>query len=78
MRDGAPLPGVSPADVVVRLALRVFGQLQPNRVGEVLDYHGLAGHPAGTRTEVAARHRVTAATVSHQVRALRAEGPGSR
>ena len=53
---------------------RVFGPLQPTRVGEVLDYHGLAGHRAGTRAEVAARYRVTAATVSHQVRVLRAEG----
>jgi len=41
----------------------------------VLDFHGLAGCPAGTRTEIAARHRVTAATVSNQVRTVRAAGP---
>jgi hypothetical protein len=65
---------LSPADVVVQLAHRVFGPLQPNRVRQVLDYHGLARHPAGTRAQVAARHRVTTATVSNQVRTIRAAG----
>ena len=59
MRDGVPLPGVSPADVVGQLTHRVFGPLQPNRVRQVLDYHGLAGRRAGTRTEIAARLKVT-------------------
>src|SRR6476620_6247823 len=74
MRDGVPLPGVSPADVVGQLTHRVFGPLQPNRIRQVLDYHGLAGRPAGTRTEIAAWHRVTGATVTNQVRTVRAAG----
>ena len=75
MRDGVPLPGASPADVIRQLTHRAFGPLQPNRVRQVLDYHGLAGRPAGTRTEIAARHRVTAATVTNQVRTVQAAGP---
>ena len=74
MRDGVPLTGASPAEVIGQLTDRVFGPLQPNRVRQVLDYHGLAGRPAGTRTEIAARHRVTGATVSNQVRTVRAAG----
>jgi hypothetical protein len=74
VRDGVPLPGLTPPEVVSQLAHRVFGPLQPNRVRQVLDYHGLAGHPAGTRGQVAARHHVTSATVSNQVRTVRAAG----
>ena len=74
MRDGVPLPGLSPAEVVRQLTDRVFGALQPNRVWQVLDYHGLRGRPAGTRAEVAATHHVTGGTVASQVRAVRAAG----
>jgi hypothetical protein len=74
MRDGVPLPGVTPPEVVSQLAHRTFGPLNSHRARQVLDYHGLAGHPAGTRAEVAARHRVTAATVSNNVRLVRAAG----
>ena len=67
-------PGVSPADVVSQLTHRVIGPPQPNRIRGVLDYHGLAGRPAGTRTEIASRHRVPGATVTNQVRTVRAAG----
>ena len=74
MRDGDPLPGVTPPEVTSQLTHRVFGPLQPNRVRQVLDYQGLAGHPAGTRTQIATRHQVSGATVTNQVRAVRAQG----
>jgi hypothetical protein len=37
MRDGAPLPGRTPAQVLSQLAHRVFGPLQPSRTRIVLD-----------------------------------------
>ena len=74
MRYGVPLPGVSPPEVVSQLAHRVFGPLNAHRSREVLDYYGLAGHPAGTCAQVAARHHVTGATVSNHVRTVRAAG----
>ena len=57
-----------------QLAYRVFGPLRPDRVRVVLDYHGLAGHPAGRLAEVAARHGVTSRTVSNRVAAVRGAG----
>ena len=51
-----------------------FGPLRPDRVRVVLDYHGLAGHPAGRLAEVAARHGVTSRTVSNRVAAVRGAG----
>src|SRR6478735_1126217 len=45
MRDGAPLPGRTPAQMLSQLAYRVFGPLQPTRTRVVLDYHGLLDHP---------------------------------
>ena len=74
VRDGDPLPGVSPAQVVSQLAHRVFGPLHLERVRVVLDYHGAAGHTAGTLIEVAARHDVTTRTVSNDVRVVRSAG----
>ena len=74
MRDGDPLPGMSPAQVVSQLAHRVFGPLHLDRVRVVLDYHGLADRAAGTLAEVAARHGVTTRTVSLHVKAVRAAG----
>ena len=47
MRDGTPLPGRTPGQVLSQLAHRVFGPLQPARTRIVLDYHGLLDHPAG-------------------------------
>ena len=74
MRDGDPLPGVSPAQVVSQLAHRVFGPLHRDRVRVVLDYHGLADAAASTLAEVAARHGVTTRTVSLYVKAVRTAG----
>ena len=71
VRDGDPLPGVSPAQVVSQLAHRVFGPLHLDRARVVLDYHGLADRAAGTLAEVAARHGVTTRTVSLHVKAVR-------
>jgi len=40
----------------------------------VLDYHGLAGHPAAPLTGIAARHHVTPRTVSARLARVRAAG----
>ncbi len=74
VRDGVPLPGRSPTEVLSQLAYRVFGPLHPDRVRLFLDYHGLAGHPAERLAEIAARHRVTSRTVSNLVAAARGAG----
>src|SRR5690349_23749778 len=74
MRDGAPLPGRTPAQVLSQLSHRVFGPLQPARTRIVLDYHGLLDHPAGSLVQVAARHHVTSRTVSYNAAAVRAAG----
>ena len=74
MRDGTPLPGRTPAQVLSQLVHRVFGPLQPIRTRTVLDYHGLLDRPAGALVDIAARHRVTARTVSNNVGKVRAAG----
>jgi len=74
MRDGAPLPGRTPPQVLSQLAHRVFGPLQPTRTRIVLDYHGLLDHPAGPLVQIADRHGVTARTVPNNVAAVRAAG----
>jgi hypothetical protein len=74
MRDAAPLPGLTPEQVVAQLAHRVFGPLQPARTRLVLDYHGLLEHPAAELVEIARRRSVTARTVSNTVAAVRAAG----
>ena len=75
MRDGVPLPGATPPAVISKLAHRVFGPLRPDRVRAMLDYHGLAGHPAAWRVAVAARHGVTTRTVPSGAAAVKAAGP---
>jgi len=47
VRDGVPLPGRFPTEVLSQLADRVFGPLHPDRVRVVLDYHGMDGNPPG-------------------------------
>jgi len=74
VRDGDPLPGVSPDQVVSQLAHQVFGPLHLDRTRVVLDYHGLADRAAGTLAEIAARHGVTTRTVSLHVKAVRSVG----
>src|SRR6476660_8364544 len=74
MRDGAPLPGRTPAHVLSQLAYRVFGPLQPTRTRIVLDYHGLLDNPAGPLAQIAGRHRVATRTVSNDVSGVRVAG----
>ena len=74
MRDGTPLPGRTPGQVLSQLAHRVFGPLQLARTRIVLDYHGLLDHPAGSLVQVAARHHVTSRTVSYNAAAVRSAG----
>ena len=74
VRDGVPLPGRSPTEVLSQLAYRVCGPLHPGRIRVVLDYHGLEGRPAAPLAEIAARQHVTSRTVSNHVAAVRAAG----
>ncbi len=46
MRDGVPLPGLTPEQVTSQLVHRVIGPLRPDIVRAILDFHGLAGAPA--------------------------------
>lgn len=71
-----PPAGRTPATVVSQLVYRVFGPLHRDRVALVLDYHGLAGDPAGTLNALAARRGVTARTVSLHVARVRAAATG--
>ncbi|HEY5116288.1 MAG TPA: hypothetical protein VIJ00_12255 [Nakamurella sp.] len=72
----SPQPGSTPAAVVSLLVHRVLGPLRRDRVRMVLDYHGLAGRPAGTLAAVAARNHVTAPTVSKHVHRVRVAAAG--
>jgi len=74
MRDGAPLPGRTPGQVLSQLSHRVFGPLQPARTRIVLDYHGLLDQPAGALVQIAGRHHVTSRTISNNVAIVRAAG----
>ena len=74
MRDGTPLPGGTPAQVLSQLTYRVFGPLRPARTRIVLDYHGLLGHPAGPLVQIATRHHVTSRTVSNNAATVRVAG----
>jgi hypothetical protein len=55
-------------------AERLFGPLQPARTRIVLDYHGPLANRAGPLADIAARHHVTASTVSYNTAAVRAAG----
>ena len=74
MRDGVPLPGKSPTEVLSLLAHRVFCPLRADRTQVVLDFHGLAGRNAGPVKAVAARFRVTTRTLSARAAKVRAAG----
>jgi len=74
MRDGVPLPATTADAVLSQLAHRVFGPVRRDRVQSMLDYHGLAGHPAAPIPRVAARHCVHPATIGNWVGVLRAAG----
>lgn len=64
MRDGVPLPGTTPPVVLSQLAYRVFGPLRSDQVRTMLDFHGLAGHPADSKSAVVARHEITLPTLA--------------
>jgi hypothetical protein len=74
MRDGAPLPATTPDAVLSQLAHRVFGPVHRDRVRSMLDYHGLAGHPAEPIPRIAARYGVHPATISNWAGVLKAAG----
>ena len=74
MRDGAPLPGRTPAQVLSQLAHRVFGPPRPARTRIVLDYHALLKDPAGALVQIADRRHVTSRSVSNNVAIVRAAG----
>lgn len=74
MRDGTPLPGKTPAQLVSLLAHRVLGPLRPHRVLAVLDYHGLRDAPATTQLRIADRYGVSPASVANWVAAVKADG----
>src|SRR6478735_6725450 len=75
MRDGTPLPGRTPAQLVSQLAHRVLGQLRPHRIRAVLDYHGLRDTPATAgQAEIAARYGVSVQSVSNWVTTVAAAG----
>ena len=76
MPDQQSPPGSKPAAVVSLLVHRVIGPLPRDMVPMVLDYHGLAGQPAGTLAAVATRNKVTPPTVSTYVRHVRAAAAG--
>ena len=66
MRDGLPLPGLTPQQVVSQLIHRVLGPLRPDRLRWVLDYYGLAGAPAAGVDETARRNRITVGMMTVQ------------
>lgn len=68
MRAGIPVPGRTLPEAVSQLTHRVFGPLRRDRTIAVLDFHGLAGHPATTLADTAARHGIVAATLRNWVR----------
>ena len=68
MRDGLPLPGLTPQDVVSQLIHRVLGPLRPDRLRWVLDYHGLADEPAVALKETAQRNQITVGMLTVQTR----------
>ena len=68
MRAGIPVPGRTLPEVVSQLTHRVFGPVRRDRTLAVLDFHGLAGHPATTLADAAARYRVAPATLRNWVR----------
>ena len=74
VRDGTPLPGQTPAQLLSQLAHRVLGPLRPHRIRAVLDYHGLRDAPAAGQAEIAARYGVNVRSVSNWVTTVAAAG----
>ena len=74
MRDGTPLPGRTPAQLLSQLAHRVLGPLRPHRIRAVLDYHGLRDTPAADQATIATRYGVNVRTVSNWVTTVATAG----
>lgn len=74
VRDGQPLPGRTPADLLSQLAFRVCGPLRLDRVHLVLDFHGLRGQPAATRGVTARRNGIAEPTLRRWVQAVEKAG----
>ena len=74
MRNGVPLPGRTPEQVVSQLVHRVLGPLRRDGVRMVLDYHGLTGIPAGTPEDTAQRCGTTVRTLAWNTGKVRAAG----
>ncbi len=74
VRNGVPLPGRNPEQVVSQLVYRVLGPLRPERVAAVLDYHGLAGNTAASPEATAQRRNMTAGALRFLTDKVRAAG----
>lgn len=74
MRDGTPVPGMTPPAVLSQLTYRVFGPLRLDQVQTMLDYHGLTGRPAGTKLTVARLYGITPPTLTRWSRTLAQAG----
>jgi hypothetical protein len=73
-RNGFPVPGHTASTMVANLIWRTFGTSRPGRAESVLDWAGLLGRPAAPIADVAARHRVTPATVTARARQVQHRG----
>ena len=74
MRDGMPLSGLTPEQVMSQLVHRVLGPSRPDRLRWVLDYYGLAGAPAAAVDETARRNRITGGMLKVRTAKVRAAG----
>lgn len=74
MRYGVLLSGATPPVVLSQLAYRVFGPLRSDRVRAMLDFHGLAGRPADSKSAVIERHGITYPTLASWSKMLSAAG----
>jgi hypothetical protein len=74
VRDGKPLPGITPERLLSQLAWRTHGPPRPIRIRGVMDYHGLGGAPAATQAQIATRYDTTSRTIVTWIAAVRAAG----
>src|SRR3954462_14853095 len=74
MRNGLPLPGLSPEQVASQLVYRALGPLRPDRIRMVLDYHGLAGATAPSPEVTAQRCSTTVGMLAVHTGKVRAAG----
>ena len=72
-RDGLPLPGRTVQDVVSQLCYRVLGPYH-HRARSVLCWAGLAGVPAASQAETAARFGVTGRAIGQRIQRVASAG----